>query len=257
MPPAPQPEPMRRRRFLTATAGAGALLAGCQGSPGGDTGPGGDGDIGDGDGTNSGGTATDRPGDTGGLGDHAALASIGSQPYHGPPPGGAAGLIVAYEDPSCPRCAAFERQVVPEIISKLTDPGKATFVFRGYPVVYDWGEPATHALEAVYAADEALVWDLATHYFENQDTFSGKPAETVFSKTETLLAGETDLDAAAVVASARNGETDAAVQTDLDAGMAAGAGRSTPHIFLFRDGEYQTKAVGSVSYSVIESALGV
>jgi hypothetical protein len=64
------------------------------------------------------------------------------------------------------------------------------------------------------------------------------------------------LDAHAVVADADTGAHGAAVQTDLDAGMSAGAGRTTPHVFLFKDGQYVTKTAGSVSFSVVTNALG-
>lgn len=265
---------MQRRRFLTATAAAGALLAGCQG--GSDDGTG-DSDGSDGtDGDGSGGSTTtgsangsdgaggsDGPGGSdgggggAGLPDHEALAGLAAQPSMGPEPGTASGTIVAFEDPSCPRCAAFEREVVPKIVSDLTDPGKASYVFRGYPVIYPWGEPAIHALEAVYEADEAAFWDLSAHYFENQSDFRQEDDATVYDMTETHLGETTDLDATAVVDRARNGEVETAVQTDFDAGKAAGAGRTTPHVFLFRDGEYQTKVTGRVDYGIIANVMGV
>lgn len=238
---------MRRRRFLVgAAASTTTLLAGCGETSGGD-----------GDGV----TGTDPDGTDGRRGfdlpDHAALEGIESQPYLGPPPGEADGLVVAFEDPSCPTCASFHAGVLPKIRSNLTDTGTATFVLRGYPVIYPWGEPATHAQEAVYGVDEATLWDLWGHYFDNQGDYRGTETAGVYDMTESYLAETTDLDAPAVVDRARDGEVDAAVTSDLDAGKAAGAGRTTPHLFLYADGEYLTKAQGSVSYSVIESALGV
>lgn len=222
---------MHRRTFLTTGAATLAGLAGCL--DGGQTG----GDHGDAS-----------------LSDHPAGHSLDSQPTLGPDPTEATGLVVAFEDPSCPRCRTFEQEVVPKIESNLVDPGKAAYVFRGYPVVYDWGEPAAHALEATYARDEDAVWDLVDHYFANQDDFRSAGADSVYPRTRRYLADETDLDADAVVEAA-TGEAATAVQTDLDDGEAAGAGRTTPHVFLFRDGEYLTKAKGSVSYDTIESAL--
>jgi len=233
---------MDRRTFLATTAaGLGGGLAGCTGSGE--------------DGTTAPGT-TSPPGG-GGLPDHAAVDGIQTQPYLGPPPGEAPGTIVAFEDPSCPTCAAFDFRVVPEITSNLVEPGRATFVLRGYPVIYPWGEPASHALEAVYEADAAAVWDLLAHYFDVQREYEGTDPAGVYDMTETFLAEETDLDATAVVDRARAGGVEDAVRTDLDAGKAAGAGRTTPHLFLFSDGEYLTKAAGSISYRVIESTLGV
>jgi protein-disulfide isomerase len=192
--------------------------------------------------------------DGGAFGGHAAAQAIGEQPFDGPEPGTAKGTIVAFEDPSCPRCAAFEQNTVPKIRSELVEPGDATFVFRGYPVVYEWGKPAAQALEATFARSEAAHWTLAEHYFAEQGAFS---TDDVYERTETLLAAETDLDAAGVVEDAREKAYDDRVRVDLDAGKAAGAGGVTPTVFLFRDREFRTKARGSVSFSVVKSALGL
>jgi protein-disulfide isomerase len=244
---------MRRRRFLSAAALS--ALAGC-----GNAAQNGDGTDGGSTDTGTGEEATD--GNSGASGDSGPTANnarnaLDAQPTLGPPVGEATGLIVAFEDPSCTRCRAFERDVVPKIRSNLVETGKATFVFRGYPVIYEWGNPASHALEATFARDADAFWALTSHYFENQGDFRGKSATDVYAQTESFLAAETDLDAAAVVDEAEGDAAKSAVQTDLDAGMAAGAGRTTPHIFLFRDGEFQTKAAGSVSYETIEAVLQV
>lgn len=226
---------MHRRAFLATSAAAATALAGCQtGSLGGDGG-------------NSGES----------LSDHAAGASLGSQPHRGPAPADADGVIVAFEDPSCSRCRVFEQQVVPQIRSNLVDPGKAAYVFRGYPVVYDWGEPATQALEATYARSESAFWALVGHYFDEQGTLRSAGRDQVYPRTRSFLRDQTDLDTDAVIEAARaeDGDAGAAVQADLNAGMDAGAGRTTPHVFLFRDGEYLTKVSGSTSYDAISGAL--
>lgn len=219
-----QLDTMNRRRFLALGAAAG--LAGCLGGGGDET-----------------------------LASHPAARSLAAQPRLGPDPAEADGVIVAFEDPSCPTCRRFERRVVPRIREELVEPGRGTYVFRGYPVIYDWGEPATRALEAAYARDPAAHWTLASHYFDEQDAYRAAGPEAVYERTESFLAEATDLDAAAVVAAARDGESDAAVRTDLDAGRDAGAGGTTPAIYLFRDGTFRADGRGSVSYDLIESAL--
>ncbi|MFC7046489.1 DsbA family protein [Halobacteriaceae archaeon GCM10025711] len=227
-----------RRRFLAAFGAGAASLAGCLG---GQAGMG----VEDGTTANDGGPS---------LADHPALAGVADQPRLGPDPASATATIVAFEDPSCPRCAVFERETVPKIRTELVDTGQAAFVFRGYPVVYPWGEPATQALEATFARDAAAFWALAGHYFETQRAFD---EDNVLDRTRSFLAAETDVDADAVVADAEANAYDDAVQVDLDAGEEAGAGRTTPTVFLFRDGQYQTKAAGSVSFDVVRSALGL
>jgi protein-disulfide isomerase len=248
---------MRRRRFLASTVSTSLLLAGCRGDSGGDGGAGGDGGGSGGSG-GSGGTATTTTAtadESETLAGHPAATDLAAQPTLGPAPSDATATIVAYEDPSCPRCANFETEVVPTLRSDYVEPGDLSLVFRGYPVVYDWGKPATRALEAAFDRSAAAHWALAEHYFETQDDFSDDDLETVYPKTESFLAESTDLDAATVVEEANAGAYDGAVRTDLDAGMEAGAKSITPHLFLFRDGVYQTTVTGYVGVDVITSAL--
>lgn len=244
---------MDRRTFLARAVAAGATtgLAGCLG----ESGPAAD----DEPTTPEMGSRTDDEMDTAttdapSFGDHAATRGIQQQPFLGPEPGEAKGTIVAFEDPSCSRCKAFETGPLQKIESELVETGKATYVFRGYPVVYPWGESATQALEATFARDADAHWALLDHYFATQGEFS---TDNVLDRTEQFLAAKTDLDAAAVVADAEAKSYDAQVQADLEAGDAGGAGRITPTVVLFRDGEYRTKARGSVSFSLVKAALGL
>jgi len=251
-----KPRAWSRRRLL-ATGGALALggLAGCAG------------DVGS--------NSTAEAGENPPLDGHPAANGLGEQPRFGPPPTEAEGVVVAFEDPSCPRCAAFETGTVPKLRERLGD--RVSFVLRTYPVVYPWGKPATQAIEAAFAHEMEAettgaetttpesgpygarqgsvdTWALTRHYFEEQGQFD---EGNVFEKTRTFLADETDLDAEAVVADAEAAAYDDAVQTDLSAGEAADVGQTTPTVFLFRDGKFQTSAKGSISFRVVEAALGV
>ncbi|WP_079890740.1 DsbA family protein [Halococcus agarilyticus] len=185
--------------------------------------------------------------------DHPALAALAGQPYRGPTPGTAPGLIVAFEDPSCHNCERFNTGTLPTLESELVEPGEATYVYRNFPHAYEWGKPAMQALEATYARSESAFWGLKTHYFETQGEFSGS---NVLDRTQEYLASETDLDAAAVVADAEAKEFDAAFQRDVDAGESAGV-VSTPTFYLFSEGEFLTEIRGAQSYEVFKQALGV
>lgn len=241
-------DPLSRRTVL---AGTGALtasaFAGCLGGDG----PSGTEGSPAGDGSSGGTTATVAPRT---LDTHPAAAGLESQPVRGPDPSGAEATIIAFEDPSCPRCRVFEENTVPKIEAELVAPGRGSFVFRGYPVIYPWGKPATQALEATFARDADAHWALKAHYFDEQSSFDDA---NVLDRTREFLDAETDLDADAVVADAESKAYDAEVQSDLRAGMQAGAGHTTPSVFLFEGGEFRTWAAGSVSYSVIENALGL
>lgn len=243
---------MDRRRYLAL--GATAALAGCLGTGGaGET---------NGGSTTPTDSAGGEPGDAGGtdggeaLQDHPALQAVEAQPALGPDPREATGVIVAFEDPSCPTCARFEQNVLPQLREELVDPGTVSLVFRGYPVIHPWGQPGTRALEAVYDADPAAHWTLAAHYFANQSRYHGSDEATVYDETATFLDEETDLDGSAIVDRASAGEYDDAVQTDLDAGQNAGAS-GTPTFFLFRDGEHVKTLTGVIGVTTFENLLVV
>ena len=183
------------------------------------------------------------------IDDHPAATDLADQPRRGDLGGH---VVLAFEDPSCTRCRAFERQTVPRIEQNLVDTGKGAYVVRNYPVVYPWGKPAVQALEATFARDEEAFWKLHGWYFDHQD---GLSTDDVLDRTATYLSAVTDLDGEAVAADAEAKTHDDAVQADIDAAKAADA-RGTPTVYLFRDGEYVARAAGSVSYDLIAAALG-
>jgi len=237
---------MHRRAFLAGVATA--AVAGClggNGSGGGTTASDGSGGDPATDGNGSGGDAGSD------LATNPGAAGLAGQPTLGPAPTDAGAVIVAFEDPSCPTCRRFEETTFPEIRSQWTDAGRASFVFRCYPIIYPWGKPAVQALEAVYARDAATFWTLKDYYYRTQSAFD---ASNVLDRTERFIAANTDLDAAAVVADARQKRYDDAVQADLDAGKASGFS-ATPSFLLFRDGAFVTSLTGAKSFSVFQNAL--
>lgn len=217
------------RRHLLA-GGTTLLGAGCLGGQG------------SGDGTATGGQSLDS---------HPVGRALADQPRLGNPD--ATATIIAFEDPSCPRCAAFERTTVPKIRSNLVEAGTATFVSRTIPVVYPWGKPAIQALESTFARDADAYWSLLHHYFDRQDEFG---TDNVLARTRTFLSEETSVDGGSVVADAERKAHDDAVRTDLSASEAADVS-GTPTVFLFRDGQYRTRATGSVSFDLVTRALGL
>jgi protein-disulfide isomerase len=237
--PLPASRPTRRTAIAS---GAALLAAGCLG--GSESGTDGD-ESGSGNGGDAGGAPP--------LADHPVGGTLDAQPRLGPAPGETAGTIVAFEDPSCPRCATFEAETVPKIKSELVDPGDASYVVRTVPLVYPWGEPAIQALEATYARDADAFWALFGHYFGEQDAFD---TGNVLARTREFLSAETGVDAAAVVDDAESGAYDDAVGIDLDAAEAADVS-GTPTVFLFRDGEYRTRVTGSVSFELVKQSLGL
>ncbi|PSP93796.1 thioredoxin [Halobacteriales archaeon QS_4_62_28] len=209
-----------RRGFLATTGGTLAALTGCAGAEN-----------------------SDAPFD------HASTMGIADQPTLGSLD--RSGVIVAFEDPSCTTCRRFNQNTFPQIEADLVESGDAAYVFRGYPIIYPWGDPASHALEATLDRDPRAMWALKTHYFDTQDQFS---TENVLDRTAQFLTDETEVDGTAVVNDVESDAYADTVQVDLDAGEAAGAS-STPTFYLFRDGEYQTTVSGAQDFTVFENVL--
>jgi len=220
---------MNRRRYLTlAGAGVVGALAGCGGSSGSDGASGGQ-----------------------SLDDHPAAANLEAQPRQGDLGGN---VVLAFEDPSCTQCRRFHENTVPDIRSNIVDAGEGAYVVRTYPIIYPWGKPATQALEATFARSEGAFWALFDHYFAEQGQFD---EGSVLDRTEQFLSNSTDLDGSAVVADARNRAHNEAVQADIAAAENADLPQQTPIVLLFRDGQFATRANGSVSYDLIANALGL
>ena len=224
---------MHRRRYLTlASAGVVSSLAGCGGRGSTD--------------------ASETSGDSGrSIDDHPAATNLEVQPRQGTLGGN---VVLAFEDPSCSQCRRFHENAVPNIHSNIVEAGAGAFVVRTYPVIYPWGKPATQALESTLARNEEAFWALFDHYFATQGQFT---SNNVFDRTEQFLAETPDLDGTAVVDDARNKVHDDAVQTDIAAAENADLPQQTPIVLLFRDGQFITRANGSVSYDLIANALGL
>lgn len=217
-----------RRAFLGTLSVAGtAAFAGCSSSDGG-----------------NGGTA---------LSEHAVAEGLESQPTLGAEPGDGEGTIVAFEDPSCPTCARFETSTFPRLQRELLDTDRASFVFRSVPIIYEWGKPATMALEATYDRSADAFWALKDHYYREQDAFD---SDNVLDRTETFLGENTDLDAAAVVEDAEAGAFQAAVDRDLGVANELGVD-ATPTFYVFDGGTFSTEIAGAVGYDSLKGAMGL
>lgn len=246
----------RTRRRVLAGIGSvsGVAVTGCLGDDSEETNGGTDGRT-DGrtDGTDGGdGTANENGGDSTLITNHPISQDIDAWPHRGPDPFEAPATLVVLDDPSCSRCAAFHQNTISELTANYVEAGELSIANRPYPVVYQWGEPASHALEATIDRNEAAFWGLLEHYFEDQSSFN---TNNVLAETETWLGNNTDLDAAAVVDDAREEAFADRIEATLSAAEAVGAGGVTPATFAFVDGELQTSLNGSQSTETIETVL--
>lgn len=215
--------PMKRRTYL-ATVGA-VGVAGCLGDAG--------------------------TGDDVGRADHPATASYEGAPWEGTEPAEAEDLIVGFEDPSCGGCRRFHESTYPELRSDLLGE-EVAFVYRPYPIVLEWGEPASEAVAATADRDRASALSLLDRYYGDQSAFD---ADNVLERTASFLESETDVDGEAVVDDVESDAYEDVVQTHLDDGEAADV-TSTPTFFLFSGDEFVTEVTGPQDAEVFRNALG-
>ena len=231
-------EHMNRRTFLASTGATTMVLTGCLG--------------GNNETNSSSDTASSSSSGGQSINSHPAASNLAAQPRLGNLDE-SQHTIIAFKDPSCPRCRAFKKSTVPEIKRQLINPNKGAYILRNYPVVYPWGEPASQALEATLERSETAHWKLQNYYYDTQRDLS---TENVHTKTRTFLESNTEITASAVIDDVDSDAYSDAVTADINAAEEADLDGTTPSILLFRNGQYVTTATGSISYDVIATALG-
>ncbi len=77
--------------------------------------------------------------------------------------------IVEYASMTCPHCAHFEKDVLPEIKQKWIDTGKAKLVLRDFPL----DEPGLRAAMITRCAPPDRFYAFADTFFEAQDKWVG------------------------------------------------------------------------------------
>lgn len=185
--------------------------------------------------------------------DHPAAADLRAQPRLGPPIDDSESTIIVFEDPSCPVCRIFEERTFPQLEESLVDPGRTSFVSRGFLAAAPWGRQGLNLLESTFAREEAAFWGLRAALFANQGQVYSE--ETLYEVAREFLATETSLNADRIVRDARSDRFEGAVNRDVTAARDAGV-RGTPTFFLFESGSYLTKIEGAPSYELLENAFG-
>lgn len=85
--------------------------------------------------------------------------------------------IIEYSSLTCPHCADFHRNLLPEVKKEFIDTGKAKLIFRDFPL-----DPlATAAAMVARCAPENSYFRLLETLFANQDAWarSNKPLEAI------------------------------------------------------------------------------
>lgn len=80
----------------------------------------------------------------------------------------ATAAVIVYSDYLCPFCAAFERNVRPEIESKYVGTGRVAIAYKHFPLETLHPQAMTAAVAAYCAAKQDQMWPLHAWLFEHQ-----------------------------------------------------------------------------------------
>lgn len=184
---------------------------------------------------------------------HPATDELGDAPTLGPEPETAGRSIVAFEDPSCSSCASFASTTLPELRENAIDTGRASYIWRGNPVVKPWGHLACRALWAVWQINPTTFWALKSYYYTERDSID---ADTVTQRTQTFLEDDGAVTPEPVVTAMDGDDSSVEDRIERDTGAATGVDVDTaPAFVLFREGEHVTTVTGNQPYGIFEGAL--
>jgi protein-disulfide isomerase len=93
-------------------------------------------------------------------------------------PADAAVTIIEYASLTCSHCAAFNKNVFPQIKAAYIDTGKIRYVLREYPL--DGIALAGSKLSRCIAKDDAAKYFALSDLLFRQDWFNGEPKETLY-----------------------------------------------------------------------------
>lgn len=196
----------------------------------------------------------ENPDDADSFHSHPATDDITEAPTLGPDPGTGEATIVAFEDPSCGSCAAFESSTFPKLRKNAIDTGRTSYVWRGVPAIEPWGEQAIRALWAVWRNHHHKFWELKSRYYDERSSIT---EQTVRQRTRTFLKEDITAPDSEQVVAAMNGSVDwVETRVDRDTGIAEASDvEILPAFCLFRGDEFVTTVTGNQSYGVFEGAL--
>jgi protein-disulfide isomerase len=138
-------------------------------------------------------------------------------------------VVTEFSDYQCPACASVEAQVIPELIARYVDTGKARFVYREFPLESIHPAAKAASVAAVCAGQQGEYWQMHEKLFASQQEWSAADADP--SSFFEAYAEEIGLDAQAFTACLDSPEANVIVRGDQVAGESLGV-NATPYFFI-------------------------
>lgn len=180
---------------------------------------------------------------------HPSTQNMLDRPYLGPDPKESDKLIVSFNDPACPSCISFYREVFKDLRDKHIDSGNLTYIYRGVDIVYDWGSLPIRIQRQVYnKKGSEKSFEVIHKYYEMGDSIS---SDNVVEKSKEILRS-LNLDTEKFIPKKQRKEPKF-LQQNMELYETIDV-PSVPRMYLFKNKKYQTN-LGTEDLSVFESAL--
>lgn len=149
-------------------------------------------------------------------------------------------LIVEFSDFQCPFCGRFFTSVLPDLKTNYVDKGKATIVYRHFPLssIHPMAQKSAEAFEC--AKEQGKAKEMHDKIFSNQQLLSVANLKQ--------WAQELGLDADKFNTCLDSGKTANKINNDLNAGLQLGV-QGTPTIFIGKKG-------AGYSYAIVGASSG-
>lgn len=154
--------------------------------------------------------------------------------------------IVEYTDFQCPFCSRYHEQSFGQIVENFVDTGLVRYVFKDFPLTNIHPQAVLAASAARCAGEQDARLEMYTQLFAQQSAWSGRADAADLFKS---YAADLGLDTEAFAECLDSGRQEAAVQADLEEGMALGI-NGTPAFIL--NGRPLS---GAQPYQVFEQAI--
>ena len=133
--------------------------------------------------------------------------------------------LVEYSSLSCPHCAHFHKEMLPEIKKQLIDTGKARHVVRYFPL----NLPALRGAMLVECGSKAKRLELLEELYATQDTWAFTPQ---FLEALKTIGGKHGIDAAAFDSCMADNALEAKILNNRKEGMEKLHIKGTPSFFI-------------------------
>lgn len=133
--------------------------------------------------------------------------------------------IIDYSSMSCPHCAHFHLETLPQVKKNLIDTGKAKLVFRHFPL----NEPALRASQLVECVSPAKRLQFIEVLFKLQKNWA---YNTTFKKDLAAIANQGGVDSAAYAACLNDKAIEESVLQSRQEAVTRAGVNSTPTFFI-------------------------